>query len=145
LIETAQEQQVLSSGDEKSEAENPASQEQEVTTQQTTQTVEEKEAPKQEVKQKEKPVFTLERDYVVPFRHVYWLGRTNRAKRAINLLRKFVKKHLKTDDVVIDGQVNQLIWARSIEKPPRRITIHVGLTKEKKAYVYLPAKGEHSG
>lgn len=141
-VQKDEKQETLSPKETESEAEQPKTAEQ-VSTAEAAQATQE--TPKQELEQKEKPVFTLERDYVVPFRHAYWLGRTNRTKRAVNFLRKFVKKHLKTDDVVIDGKVNQFMWSRSIEKPPRRIAIHVGLTKEKKAYVYLSTKGEHSG
>ncbi len=84
----------------------------------------------------EKIEFTSERDYIVPLSSVYWLGRSKRAKRAVNVLRRFVVKHMKAEDVYIDQEVNEAIWSRSIEKPPRKIAIHVGITKEKKAYVY---------
>jgi len=93
--------------------------------------------PTTEEMQTEKVAFTLERDYVITLRKAYWLGRSKRAKRAINIIKKFVERHLKTQDIVLDSKVNEFVWARSIEKPPRRIKIHVGLTKEKKAYVYL--------
>ncbi|MCL5788282.1 MAG: 60S ribosomal protein L31 [Candidatus Marsarchaeota archaeon] len=98
-----------------------------------------KEEHKEEAKPKEAEElkFEVERDYVVPLQKVYWLGRSNRSKRAVNLLRKFVSKHMKSEDVHLDEAVNHYIWARSIEKPPRRISIHVGKTKENKVYVYL--------
>jgi len=88
----------------------------------------------------EKPKFKVERDYVVPLRKVYWLGRNRRAKRAVRVLREFVLRHTKAERVVLDGEVNEAIWARSIKKPPRRLAVHVGVTEDKKAYVYLQKK-----
>ncbi|MEM3670311.1 MAG: 50S ribosomal protein L31e [Thermoprotei archaeon] len=100
------------------------------------------EATEPQTKKSEELTFELERDYVVPLRHVYWTGRSKRAKRAMNLLKKFVAKHMKSEDIVVDSAVNHVIWSRSIEKPPRRISIHVGRTKENKVYVYLKTGSE---
>ncbi len=63
--------------------------------------------------------------FVVPLSRVYWGRRTNRADRAVKLLRKFVMRHLKVDRVVIKNEVNNLIWSRGREKPPRRIKVLV--------------------
>ncbi len=94
-------------------------------------------AVEEEKKEEEKPKFKLERDYVVPLQRVYWLGRNKRAKRAVRVLREFVLKHTKVERVVLDNEVNEAIWARSIKRPPRRLAVHVGVTEDKKAYVYL--------
>lgn len=94
-------------------------------------------AAEEERKEEEKPKFKLERDYVVPLQRVYWLGRNKRAKRAVRVLREFVLKHTKVERVVLDNEVNEAIWARSIKRPPRRLAVHVGVTEDKKAYVYL--------
>jgi large subunit ribosomal protein L31e len=84
------------------------------------------------------------RVYVVPLSRVYWGRRTNRADRAVKLLRKFVKRHLKVDRVIIMNEVNEYIWSRGREKPPRRVRILVkvaeegeGEEKAKVAYVRL--------
>ncbi len=87
--------------------------------------------------EEEKPKFKFERDYVVPLQRVYWLGRNKRAKRAVRLLKQFVSRHTKAERVIIENAVNEVIWARGIKKPPRRISIHIGVTDDKKAYVYL--------
>jgi len=84
------------------------------------------------------------RVYVVPLSRVYWGRRTNRADRAVRLLRRFVQRHLKVDRVVIANEVNELIWSRGREKPPRRIKVLVKVEekeeeeeKVKVAYVKL--------
>ncbi len=68
--------------------------------------------------------------YVVPLKRVYWGRRTNRADRAIRLIRAFVKRHTKADEVKIGNDVNMYVWSRSREKPPRRIKILVKLVEE---------------
>ncbi len=63
--------------------------------------------------------------YIVNLSRVYWGRRTNRADRAVKLLREFVRRHTKADKVIIHNDVNNYIWSRGREKPPRRITVYV--------------------
>ena len=67
----------------------------------------------------------MERIYTIPLRDVKQLPRTKRAPRAIAVVKKFVARHMKTTeaDVWIDTNVNELIWARGIEKPPSKIRV----------------------
>lgn len=76
---------------------------------------------------------------VVPLSRVYWGRRRNRAARAIRLLREYVKRHFKkAKRVVIDSEVNEYIWQRSVEKPPRRIKVIVSFDQEEEvAKVFL--------
>ncbi len=63
--------------------------------------------------------------YTIPVYRVYWGRRTNRAARAVRLVRKFIARHFGVDEekVKIHNNVNEYLWSRSIEKPPRRITV----------------------
>lgn len=63
--------------------------------------------------------------YVIPLSRVYWGRRTNRADRAVKLVRRFVQRHTKVDRVLITNEVNEFIWQRGREKPPRRIKVVV--------------------
>ncbi|MGC8573727.1 MAG: 50S ribosomal protein L31e [Caldisphaera sp.] len=76
--------------------------------------------------------------YVIPLKKIYFGRRSNRAKRAIDYIRKFVSKHVKVnpEDVVIMDDVNSFIWERSIEKPPRKVKI-IAEMKE-----FKPEEGE---
>jgi large subunit ribosomal protein L31e len=67
----------------------------------------------------------MERIYTIPLRDVKQLPRTKRAPRAIAVVKKFVARHMKTteEDVWIDTHVNELLWARGIEKPPSKIRV----------------------
>lgn len=80
----------------------------------------------------------IRRTYVIPIYRVYWGRRKNRAKRAIRLIREFVKRHMKAERVIIDNKVNEYVWSRGIEKPPRRVKVNIVMDKkEKVAKVFL--------
>ena len=80
--------------------------------------------------------------FTIPLSRVYWGRRSNRAKRAIKLIREFVKRqYKKAEKIIIDNSVNELVWSRGIEKPPRRIRVKVEYDeKEKVVKVFLPEK-----
>jgi large subunit ribosomal protein L31e len=48
-----------------------------------------------------------------------------RTKRAINAIKKFMAKHMKTEEknVKIDVWLNMEIWKSSIKNPPRKIKV----------------------
>jgi len=71
--------------------------------------------------------------YTIPLGRVYWGRRTNRAARAIKLIRKFVARHfgVPPEKVWIHTDVNEYVWRRGIEKPPRRIKVKVVKDAEK--------------
>ncbi|MET1102341.1 MAG: 50S ribosomal protein L31e [Pyrodictiaceae archaeon] len=63
--------------------------------------------------------------YVIPLGRVYWGRRTNRAARAVKFVRKFIARHFGVEPsrVKIHNNLNEFIWSRSIEKPPRRVKV----------------------
>ncbi len=66
------------------------------------------------------------RHYTIPLRAAWAVPRTRRAKRAVNEIKKFVGRHMKVQDdetIWIDTPVNEKIWERGIQKPPRRVHI----------------------
>lgn len=67
----------------------------------------------------------LERLYTIPLRHAWVTPRKRRSARAIRLVKEFVQRHLKADRIVITNEVNEAIWRRGAEKPPRRIKVKV--------------------
>jgi large subunit ribosomal protein L31e len=78
-----------------------------------------------------------ERIYVVPL-HGSRRGRGyRRTKRAINVLRNFVSKHMKSDDVTIMSEVNEKVWEDGIRSPPRRIRVRALKNEENQVRVYL--------
>lgn len=83
-------------------------------------------ADKKEKKEVKKVV--LERVYNVPLRKG-WLKapRYKRANKAVKTLREFLQKHMKSDEVRLGKNVNELIWKHGIKNPPH----HVKVTAEK--------------
>ncbi|NHJ12079.1 MAG: 50S ribosomal protein L31e [Candidatus Thorarchaeota archaeon] len=79
-----------------------------------------------------------ERIYTVPLRKAYWTGsRLKRSNRAVRILREFVERHMKPEEIVIQSEVNERIWARGIQKPPRRIRIRATKNADNLVRVYL--------
>ncbi|MDD3984874.1 MAG: 50S ribosomal protein L31e [Methanobacterium sp.] len=65
----------------------------------------------------------MERVYIIPLRDVKRVPRTIRSPKAIRLVREFLKKHMKSDDIKIDTSVNEKIWERGIQKVPPKIKV----------------------
>lgn len=65
----------------------------------------------------------MERVYVIPLRKVKNVPRTIRSPRAVRYVKEFIKRHMKTDDVIIDASVNEKIWERGIQKIPPKIKV----------------------
>ncbi len=63
------------------------------------------------------------RIYTVPLGRAWVSPRRHRTKRAINMIREFAMRHMKSSEVKIDQGLSEEIWSRGIEKPPRRITV----------------------
>ncbi|MEM2610794.1 MAG: 50S ribosomal protein L31e [Candidatus Bathyarchaeia archaeon] len=80
-----------------------------------------------------------ERVYTVPLSRAWIMPVTKRAPRAIRILKAFIKKHMKIeeDSIVISNEVNERIWNRGIEKPPRKIRIRASKDKDGIVTVYL--------
>jgi len=65
-----------------------------------------------------------ERIYTIPFYPKLKLStRNKRAPRAIRIMKEFIYRHMKADDIIIDNELNEFIWARGIQKPPRRVRV----------------------
>jgi large subunit ribosomal protein L31e len=73
-----------------------------------------------------------ERFYTIPLGRARIRPRKKHAPRAINILREFVTKHMKVseDSIKITNKVNNEIWFRGIEKPPRKIKVKVTKNSE---------------
>lgn len=75
----------------------------------------------------------IKRIHIIPLKKVYWGRRTNRADRAIKLISKYVARHYKdAEKIIIHNSVNEYIWSRSREKPPRRIVVEIRYNKNRK-------------
>ncbi len=78
-----------------------------------------------------------ERVYTIPLRKVWIAPIKKRAPRAMKMIRNFVKKNMKTTMVIIDSEVNEKVWSRGIEQPPRKIRVTTTKDEDGVVRVYL--------
>jgi large subunit ribosomal protein L31e len=103
----------------------------------TAEKVEEKEEEEEEAEEEGEEIEVVEeRIYTIPLRKVWGPPRGKRTPRAMRLLRAFVKRHMKADNVEISNEVNEELWARGIRKPPREIKVRLVKDKEGRVIVY---------
>ena len=72
----------------------------------------------------------LERVYTIPLGKVLLSANTHRAVRAINMIKEFARRHMKTYEIKIDEEVSHQIWARGVRSPPRKIRVKMTKTDE---------------
>ena len=71
-----------------------------------------------------------ERIYTVPLGRAWVAPRYRRAEKAVTVLRAFVERHMKPTSIIIDTKVNEAIWKRGIQNPPRRIRVRLSKDDE---------------
>lgn len=71
---------------------------------------------------KEKKILE-ERVYTIPFYSVMKSTRTKRANKAVRVVKKFISRHMHSDNVKISADLNERLWSRGIQKPPRRLRV----------------------
>ena len=81
----------------------------------------------------------LDRVYTIPLGKVLLSPDNHRAKRAINMIRDFARRHMKIDDVRIDEEVAKAVWSRGMRRPPRRIRVH--MTRADEGYIQIHMYG----
>jgi len=70
------------------------------------------------------------RVYTIPLREVKNASRLRRAKRAVSYVQEFIKKHMKTEDVKMSAELNELLWARGIRYVPSSIKVQALKTEK---------------
>jgi len=101
-------------------------------------------------KKEEEVEIVEERIYTVPLQKALVRPPKKRAPRAMQLLRIFITKHMKLEmkvseeeeeeelpELLISQEVNEKIWDRGIEKPPRKIRVRAAKDKDGNVTVYL--------
>jgi len=102
-------------------------------------------------KKKEEEVVE-EKTYTIPLGKALIMPPRRRSPRAMRMIRAFIVKHMKIPSraeeedeepptLTITNEVNERIWGRGIEKPPRKIRVRATKDKEGNVTVHL-AEGE---
>jgi len=115
-------------------------------------TMEEEAKPPPREEKKEEEEIVEERIYTIPLGKAWIMPPKKRAPRAMRILKSFLIKHMKLEKrgeeeeeepkkLIISNEVNDRVWRRSIEKPPRKIRVRAAKDKEGNVTVYL-AEGD---
>jgi large subunit ribosomal protein L31e len=115
---------------------------------------EEEAKPSKKKKKEEEEEIVEERIYTIPLARALVRPPKKRAPRAMQMIRAFITKHMKLEmrveaeeekgelpKLVISNDVNEKVWGRGIEKPPRKIRVRAAKDKEGNVTLYL-AEGE---
>ncbi len=124
------------------EAEKPLEEEEEV---------EEVKPSRKEIKEE----IVEERFYTIPLGKAWLVPPNKRAPKAIRIIRDFIKRHMKLEakkegeeeeevepkKLIISNEVNEKVWSRGIEKPPRKVRVRAAKDRDGNVTVYL-AEGD---
>jgi|YelNatPaOPRAMG01_1025707.scaffolds.fasta_scaffold02991_16 ribosomal protein L31E len=73
-----------------------------------------------------------ERVYNIPLRReALKASKWRRAKKAVTVLKAFIKSHAKVKTVKLSKWVNQAIWSRGSKYPPAKLSVKVSIDKTK--------------
>lgn len=66
----------------------------------------------------------LKREYVIPLRRqTRFAPKWRRSKKAIAVLKDFIRKHMKVEDVIVCKELNELVWQRGSKNPPGKVSV----------------------
>ncbi len=66
----------------------------------------------------------IERNYTINLRRDFVkVPRYKRSKRAINCVKIYLAKHLKSEDVRLGRHLNEYIWQNGIKNPPGKVSV----------------------
>ncbi len=97
--------------------------------------------------------FVEERIYTIPLGRVWIAPPKKRSPRAMKMIKDFVKRHMKLKPpgemeeeeepkrLIISNEVNERVWRRGIEKPPRKVRVRAAKDKDGNITVFL-AEGD---
>jgi len=83
-----------------------------------------------------------ERLLVIPLKRAYYYTRWRRVEKAVKLLKEKVAKHMKAKEVKLSTAVNEALWSRGAQKPPRRLEVKA--VKDEDGVVWVRLQSEET-
>jgi large subunit ribosomal protein L31e len=65
----------------------------------------------------------LTRVYTINLGRAWLTPEHKRTDRVINMIREFATKHMKSDEIKLEQDLNRQIWARGKTNPPRKVRV----------------------
>jgi len=73
----------------------------------------------------------IKREYIIPLRRGFQnTPRYKRTHKAIRVLKEFIVKNMKSEDIKIGKHLNEFLWKDGIKNPPCRVKVIVTKDKE---------------
>lgn len=79
----------------------------------------------------------LTRVYTINLGKAWITPQYRRTDRVINIIKEFAKRHMKTDEIRIDQDLNSQIWSRGKTNPPRKVRVKMVKDEEDTVIVSL--------
>ena len=72
----------------------------------------------------------IKREYIIPLRRGFAnTPRYKRTNKAVRVLKEFIKKHMKSEEIRLGKKLNEFLWKDGIKNPPAKVNVIV--TKDK--------------
>jgi len=85
-----------------------------------------------------KPQIVKEMMYTVPLKYAWCGPHNDRTRKAVTILKKFLIKHMKSENVHLTEELNEELWKHGMKNPPRRIKIRAVLLSTGEIWATLP-------
>ncbi len=78
--------------------------------------------------------------FIIPLRVTKTVPRTKRSPRAIKAIKDYIVKHMRVEkeDIWVDPMVNEAIWKRGRQNPPRKLRVKALKLEEGEVEISLP-------
>jgi large subunit ribosomal protein L31e len=70
------------------------------------------------------------RIYTVNLGKAWLTPQYKRTDRVVNMIREFARKHMKSEEVKLDQELNRHVWERGRTNPPRRLRVRMAKDEE---------------
>src|SRR5918994_2364506 len=77
----------------------------------------------------------LSRIYTINLGKARLTPRYRRTDRVVNMIREFARKHMKSNEVKLDQELNRHVWKKGKANPPRRLRVR--MTKDEDGIVIV--------
>ena len=65
----------------------------------------------------------LTRVYTINLGRAWLTPQHKRTDRVINMIREFAEKHMKSDEIKLEQDLNRQVWSRGKTNPPRKVRV----------------------
>ncbi|HEV8386035.1 MAG TPA: 50S ribosomal protein L31e [Nitrososphaera sp.] len=68
-------------------------------------------------------VENLTRVYTINLGRAWLTPQYKRTDRVVNMIREFAQKHMKSDEIKLEQELNRQLWSRGKTNPPRNVRV----------------------